>query len=124
MSAQHTIKLEGALMGHEVARELIFREPKWSEFMRFGPCYRWVPRGDGNLVAVPDNGVVEQYAEACLMKPNDPLILIQLGLADAHKVVDLFVGFGLAAEGVAAASKMSSKTSSETSNGDQAISGT
>lgn len=124
MPAQHTVKLEAALVGHEVSRELVFREPKWSDFMRLGPCYRWVPRGDGNLVAVPDNGVVEQYAEACLVKPNDPLALAQVGLADAHKVVDLFVGFGLAAEGVAAASKTSSGTSSETSNGDQATSQT
>ncbi|MCJ2077888.1 hypothetical protein MKK68_19950 [Methylobacterium sp. E-016] len=114
----HTIKLEAAIAGHEAARELVFREPKWSEFMRLGPCYRWVPRGDGNMIAVPDNDVIERYAEACLVKPNDPLMLSQLGLADAHKVVDLFVGFGLAAEGVAAASRTSSSTSSKSSSGD------
>lgn len=116
--SNHTIILEAAIAGHEATRELVFREPKWTEFMRLGPCYRWVPRGDGNMVAVPDNDVVESYAEACLVKPNDPLMLPQLGLADAHKVVDLFVGFGLAAEGVAAASRTSSSTSSKSSNGD------
>ena len=115
--ANHTIKLEEKIVGHEAARELVFREPKWREFMSFGPCYRWVPRGDGNLTAVPDNEVVEKYAEACLVKPDDPLMLAQLGLADAHKVVDLFLGFGLSAETTAAASRTSSSTSSNSSTG-------
>lgn len=116
--SNHTIKLENNIVGHEATRELVFREPKWTDFMKLGPCYRWVPRGDGNMVAVPDNDVVERYAEMCLVKPNDPLMLSQVGLADAHKVVDLFVGFGLAAEGVAAASRTSSSTSSNSSTGD------
>lgn len=114
-----TITLEKAVVGHKAHKELTVREPVWREFMKFGPAYRWVPRGDGALIPVPDNEVIERYAEACLVAPGEPETLSQLNLADAYKVVDYFLGFGLAAETVAAEWKMSLSTSSKSGNGDQ-----
>ena len=118
------LKLEKPIVGHKPHRELTFREPTWSEFMKLGPCYRWIPRGDGSATAMPDNEVIAQYAEACLVAPGEPETLTQCSYVDAQKVADYFFQYGLAAERTAVESKMSSETSSKSSNGDPQTSAT
>ena len=114
-----TIDLEKPLIGHgPPIKQLLFREPGWTEYMKIGEAFAWIPRGEDMVYPAPIHDNIKAYAESCLVEPKDVEMLAQVGLKDAKKITDAFVRFFRAAEPGSAASTPSSGNSSETPAGE------
>jgi hypothetical protein len=120
--ANKIVTLDSPIVGHEVVRQLEFREPRWDDIMEIGEAYIWTPRGDGSdfSVVTPVFSNIKLYAERLIAKgdrPGDPLVLAQLGVGDTRKVRDAIVDFFLRADPAVAGSTTSPKTSSSSADG-------
>lgn len=98
--------------------ELVFREPRWQDFIDLGHIEEWQPldlASDGTptrSMLVRHHDVVAQYAERCLQVPRSASDLAVLDLADTLAVHDAIRGFF--------ASARSSRTAPIASSGDTA----
>lgn len=92
MAKAVTIDLLDPLTGHKgPVKTITIREPKGKEFLAFGDPYIVARQPDGTLYPVEDGGAIARYIEACV--DLDPLLLDQLGLADAIRVKETVLGF-------------------------------
>jgi hypothetical protein len=118
--ANRIVTLTKPIDGHELVRELEFREPTWSDYMEIGEAFVWTPRGDGFATATPVLDNIRVYAERLIARgagQGDPSLLGRLNLVDSRAVRDAIMGFFLDAEKASEASRISSTTSSSSSDG-------
>ncbi len=118
--ANIVVTLARPLDGHEVIKQVEFREPTWRDYAELGEPYVWTPRGDDSSIASPVMETIKAYAERLIArgdKVGDPLLLDRLGLVDSRKVRDALMGFFLDADPSVVRSKTSPTTSSSSSDG-------
>lgn len=93
-----TIALPAPLIGHgDPIKELVFREPTYDDYVACGgEPYTIGQSEEGTLFSVEKPEVIWAYAERCLVKPSDPLLLAQLGpgtWSTAREVRKMILGF-------------------------------
>lgn len=76
-------------------KKLIFREPKWSDYMAIGDIEEWQPvdLNEGRAMLMHHTDRVQQYAETLLKEPFTPADLAVLNLADTFKVQSVITDF-------------------------------
>lgn len=89
---------------------LVMREPNASEYFAHGEPQILARNPDGTLYTVENDVAVQAYMAACLVEPKDPLLLKQLGLADAIKAKTAMLDFFISAREAGAPKKDSSST--------------
>ncbi|MCA0417349.1 MAG: phage tail assembly protein [Proteobacteria bacterium] len=91
------VKLKKPITAHnEVISEVVLREPRAHDFFTLGDPYVIARNGDGSVFPVEDRGVIQDYMERCVVKP-DPALIGTLGLADAMAVKEAVLGFFVSA---------------------------
>ncbi len=117
MTKSNRISLPEPLIGHgDPIRELVFRDPSYDDYVTCGgEPYTIGQSEDGTLFQVEKPEVIWAYAKACLVQPNDPLLLEQLGPGTwsvAREVRKLVLGFFQAPAAGSGTSPTSPTTSS------------
>jgi len=88
------IPLSTPIQGHTgPISQVLVKEPTGRDYMALGEPSIWARNADGTSYVIEHTEVIEKYIERCLADPKDPLLLSQLGLADAMKVKDAVLDF-------------------------------
>jgi hypothetical protein len=107
------IPLTTPITGHNgPISKVVVKEPTGRDYFALGEPSVWARNPDGTSYVVENTEVLEKYIERCIVEPNDPLILSQLGLADAMRVREAVLDFFGAAR--RASSPVDSTSSSST----------
>ena len=108
------IPLPEPIDGHgEPIREIVLREPTYDEYVSCGgEPYSIGQSEEGVLFEIEKNEVIWAYAEACILKPGDKLLLSDLDWRVAREVRKAILRFFQ----VPAAAKEPSPTSPTTSS--------
>lgn len=96
--ASTTFDLTKPIVTHEGSVTTVtVREPTGREYLELGEPYTWQRPVGGDPVMIEVPGVLQAYAEKCLVKPG-PEFMAQIGLADMMRLKDALTGFFAAAQ--------------------------
>lgn len=100
MAKEKRITLIEPISGHgELIKEVVLREPRSSDFFSLGPPYVIAQNVDGSTFPVEYSEIIKTYLDKSCVSP-DPLLLAQLGLADAMAVKDALLSFFTQAQAI------------------------
>lgn len=89
-----TIPLAAPIVGHNgPIAQVVVKEPTGRDYFTLGEPSVWARNADGTSYVVENTEVLEKYIERCIAEPTDPLLLSQLGLADAMKIREAVLDF-------------------------------
>jgi hypothetical protein len=112
------VKLVEPIVGHRgPIHEVTVKAPGFALYAEHGDPFDWIRIGDDERPHYIENDkAVRAYMRACILPPEDnPLLLDQIGLADAQAVKDALIGFFVEAR-LARLSPTSPTSSSSTSS--------
>lgn len=95
MAKERRVPLSAPIGAHgELVKEVVLREPRASDFFSLGDPFVWAQNADGSMFPVENSEAIRAYLDRCVVSP-DPLLMGQIGLADAMAVkaamLDFFV---------------------------------
>ena len=95
MAEKVTISLRTPIRGPNdlIVKEIVVREPTFDEYSEIGDPFVVATTPGGSPFLVENVETIRRYIQLCVVEPQDPALLSQLGARYAKQVKEKILGF-------------------------------